>query len=89
MSSYQDRQDLRLAPDLIQLAPIEAKAFLGLKAASERKTGAIPDKYRELMSVAVALTTQCGYCIDAHTKNAVAAGRSAEQKRENACALVP
>ena len=82
MSSYQDRHDLRFAPDLIQLAPIEAKAFLGLKAASERKTGAIPDKYRELISVAVALTTQCGYCIDAHTKGAVAAGASREELAE-------
>ena len=37
--------------------------------------GEIPKKYKELMAVAVALTTQCAYCIEIHkaeagTKNA-------------------
>jgi AhpD family alkylhydroperoxidase len=36
--------------------------------------GAIPAKTKELMAVAVALTTQCPYCIDIHTKRAKAAG---------------
>jgi len=32
--------------------------------------GAIPVKYKELIAVAVALTTQCPYCIEVHTSNA-------------------
>jgi AhpD family alkylhydroperoxidase len=36
--------------------------------------GAIPKKYKELMAIAVALTTQCPYCIEIHRKNAIAAG---------------
>ena len=36
-------------------------------------------KYRELMSVAVALTTQCAYCIEAHVDNAVKAGATREE----------
>ena len=30
--------------------------------------GAIPKKYKELMAVAVGLTTQCPYCLDVHRK---------------------
>jgi len=82
MSSYQDSDDLKLAPALMQLAPTEAKAFLAFKASAERKDGTIPPKYRELISVAVALTTQCSYCIEAHTKNAVAAGASRAELAE-------
>jgi AhpD family alkylhydroperoxidase len=36
--------------------------------------GAIPKKYKELMAIAVALTTQCPYCIELHRKQAIAAG---------------
>ncbi len=82
MSAYQRPEDLSLAKELISLAPKEAQAFLNLKATAERTDGAIPEKYRELMSIAVALTTQCSYCIDAHTKNAVKAGATREELAE-------
>lgn len=82
MSGYQSPADLTLAKELMQLAPAEAKAFLGLKATAERTDGAIPEKYRELISIAVALTTQCSYCIDAHTKNAARAGATREEIAE-------
>ena len=38
--------------------------------------GAIPVKYKELIAVAVALTTQCPYCIDIHSNSARTAGAS-------------
>jgi AhpD family alkylhydroperoxidase len=38
------------------------------------KDGAIPAKYKELMAVAVAITTQCVYCIEFHTQKAKKAG---------------
>jgi AhpD family alkylhydroperoxidase len=82
MSGYQRPEDLTLAKDLIQLAPKEAQAFLSLKSAAERSDGVIPAKYRELICIAVALTTQCSYCIDAHAKNAVAAGATREEIAE-------
>ena len=44
--------------------------------------GAIPKKYKELMAVAVALTTQCPYCIEIHKKQAVEAGATAEELAE-------
>lgn len=81
-TSYQSPDDLAFAPALVRLAPPEAQAFLQLKSTAERHDGQIPDKYRELISLAVALTTQCAYCIDVHTKNAVAAGVSQQELAE-------
>jgi AhpD family alkylhydroperoxidase len=82
MSHYQSPADFALVKDLMSLAPKEANAFKNLKATAERSDGAIPEKYRELISIAVALTTQCGYCIDAHSKNAVKAGATREEIAE-------
>lgn len=44
----------------------------------------IPLKYRELIALGVALTTQCAYCIDAHSNNAVKAGASQAELAETA-----
>lgn len=41
--------------------------------------GIIPTKIRELIALAVALTTQCAYCIDVHVKGAKRAGASIEE----------
>lgn len=59
-----------------------AAAFMNLKHTAERTDGVIPIKYRELMSVAVALTTQCAYCIESHINNAVQAGTTREEISE-------
>ena len=42
----------------------------------------IPAKYRELIALAVALTTQCAYCLDSHTRNAAKAGATREEIAE-------
>jgi AhpD family alkylhydroperoxidase len=57
------------------LAPSVLTAFWAFDKASVAP-GAIPVKYKELIAVAVAVTTQCPYCIDIHTGNALAAGVS-------------
>lgn len=44
--------------------------------------GVIPVKYKELMAVAVALTTQCPYCLEIHKKNAIKAGATQEELAE-------
>jgi AhpD family alkylhydroperoxidase len=38
--------------------------------------GAIPSKTKELIALAVAVTTQCPYCLEIHTQKAKAAGCS-------------
>jgi AhpD family alkylhydroperoxidase len=45
------------------------KAFWAFDKAAVAE-GVIPVKYKELIAVAVALTTQCPYCIEIHTANA-------------------
>jgi AhpD family alkylhydroperoxidase len=56
-------------------APAAIKAFWEFDKAAMAE-GAIPAKYKELMAVAVALTTQCPYCIEIHSKKAREAGAS-------------
>ena len=51
------------------LAPEVMKAFWAFDKAAVAD-GAIPVKYKELIAVAVAVTTQCPYCIDIHSGNA-------------------
>jgi AhpD family alkylhydroperoxidase len=66
-----------------KLAPTEFNAWLNLDKITGREDGAIPRKYRELIALAVACTTQCPYCIEVHTKNAKAAGASREEVTES------
>jgi len=82
MTEYQTPKDRAYTDTLIKSAPKEAAAFLNLKHTAERKDGVIPVKYRELMSIAVALTTQCAYCIESHIDNAVQAGATREEIAE-------
>ena len=70
MTDYQTRGDIQTVPALLALAPAEGQKFLAFNTAAEREDGAIPRKYRELIAIAVAVTTQCPYCLDAHTKAA-------------------
>ena len=55
------------------LAPEVMKAFWAFDKAAVAE-GAIPVKYKELIAIAVAHTTQCPYCIDIHAANARKAG---------------
>jgi AhpD family alkylhydroperoxidase len=76
---YHDQADLRLIKEMGKLAPTEFNAWLGLDQIVGRDGGAIPKKYRELIAVAVACTTQCPYCIEIHSKAAKASGASREE----------
>ncbi|MEM1228762.1 MAG: carboxymuconolactone decarboxylase family protein [Planctomycetota bacterium] len=44
--------------------------------------GAIPVKYKELIALGVALTTQCSYCLEIHRKSAIAAGATQAELAE-------
>lgn len=67
--------------NLGQLKKMDASAPEGMKAfwafdKAAMAAGAIPVKYKELMALAVAFTTQCPYCIELHSKRAREAGGS-------------
>jgi AhpD family alkylhydroperoxidase len=57
------------------------KAFVAFDKAALAE-GAIPRKYKELMALAVAFTTQCPYCIELHSNKARELGTSDQEIAE-------
>ena len=76
-----DMNNLRKFEKIGQLAPETFKAFVAFDKAA-LSDGAIPVKYKELMAIAVALTTQCPYCIELHTRRARLAGVTEQELAE-------
>jgi AhpD family alkylhydroperoxidase len=76
-----DLKNLAKMKRIGELAPEAFKAFVAFDEAAG-KAGAIPVKYKELMAVAVALTTQCPYCIEVHLQKAKKAGATEEELAE-------
>jgi len=68
-----NQQNLTKLKKMETLAPEAMKAFWAFDKTA-LAAGAIPVKYKELIAVGVALTTQCPYCIDIHSTNARKAG---------------
>jgi AhpD family alkylhydroperoxidase len=68
-----DMNNIKKLKKFGELAPAAWEGFLAFDKAA-MADGAIPARTKELMAVAVALTTQCPYCIEIHTKKAKAAG---------------
>ena len=73
--------NLKKLPMLAKNAPEATKAFWAYDNAA-LADGAVPKKYKELMAVAVALTTQCVYCIEIHRKSALKAGATEAELTE-------
>jgi AhpD family alkylhydroperoxidase len=67
--------------DLDVLAPEAMKAFVAFDKAA-LAAGAISVKYKELIALGVAFTTQCPYCIETHAGNARGAGASEQEIAE-------
>jgi AhpD family alkylhydroperoxidase len=68
-------------PRFQELAPEVAKAFWEFDQLAYAD-GAIPKKYKELIAIAVALTTQCPYCIEVHRQGAAKAGATEAELAE-------
>ena len=86
MADYFDREHDRTftrvykaeTPDILQ-------SFLRFDEAVFASEGReIPLKYRELIAVAVGISTQCVYCIDGHTQRAIKAGATSAELAEAA-----
>ena len=78
-----NKENLGKLKRMNDLAPQVMNAFWAFDKAAVAD-GAIPVKYKELIAVAVALTTQCPYCIDIHTGNARKAGATDAEMAEAA-----
>lgn len=70
-----DKKNLTKLKQMDALAPEVMEAFWAFDKAA-LADGNIPVKYKELIAVAVAHTTQCPYCIEVHTANARKHGAS-------------
>jgi len=79
---YHDENDLKLLRSMKEHAPVEFQAWAALDGIVGREDGKIPRKYRELIAIAVAHTTQCVYCIEVHTKKAKKVGATKEEVAE-------
>jgi AhpD family alkylhydroperoxidase len=67
-----DMKNMAKLKTLAANAPAAMQAFSDFDKAA-MADGAVPVKYKELMALAVAFTTQCPYCIEIHAKRARAA----------------
>jgi len=70
-----DASNIRKLKRFAELTPGAWQAFVDFDKAV-MADGAIPSRTKELLAIAVAMTTQCPYCIDIHTQRAKAAGCS-------------
>ncbi|SDM63527.1 carboxymuconolactone decarboxylase family protein [Bacillus sp. OK048] len=70
--------------NLIQLNKFAPEGFRSYSAFSRTamKEGTLSGKFKEIIAVAVAHATQCPYCIDVHTKNAIKLGSTNEELGE-------
>jgi AhpD family alkylhydroperoxidase len=77
------QENLARLKKMAELAPELMKTFWAFDKAAVA-AGAIPVKFKELIAVAVALTTQCPYCIEVHSGNARRAGATEAEMVEAA-----
>lgn len=77
------KSDRAYAPTLRKAAPAEAAGYAAFAESVFQNTeGEIPLKYRELIAIGVALTTQCEMCLESHIKAAHDAGATREEIAE-------
>jgi AhpD family alkylhydroperoxidase len=69
------------ALDLYKALPEVMRSFQGLMNAVG-KTGALSSKTKELMALAIAISSKCEGCLVFHVKNAIAHGASREEVAE-------
>lgn len=75
------KDNLNKLPRMGKLSPEAMTAFRAWDKIAHAE-GAIPKKYKELIAIAVALTTQCPYCIEVHRQEAVKAGVTEQELTE-------
>jgi AhpD family alkylhydroperoxidase len=76
-----DMSNMKKLSILGEKAPKAMEGFAALDKAA-MADGVIPKKYKELMAIAVASTTQCPYCIAIHKEAAIKAGVTDEEFAE-------
>ena len=82
MSESMYPQATREIAEKRRAAAPEAEAAFRQFSQAVFRDGALPEKIKQLIAVAVAHVTQCPYCIRGHTKAALRQGATPEQLME-------
>ena len=81
METYYDPQDLPKFEEIGKEAPELAKKFFDYYTATFAE-GALTEREKSLIALAVAHAVQCPYCIDAYTQACLEKGSSANEMTE-------
>jgi AhpD family alkylhydroperoxidase len=81
LTTMYDMANLKKLKTAGKNAPTAVEAFWAFDKAA-MADGAVPKKYKELIAIAVALTTQCAYCLEIHKTQAEKAGATQEEITE-------
>jgi len=79
-NEYQKELGTRIG-EMAKLSPDTLRGYQTLSAANS-KTGKLDEKTRQLISLAVAVTTRCDGCITFHSEAALKAGATKEEISE-------
>jgi hypothetical protein len=80
---YHDPADVRLLKEMRTLSPADYEAWRGLNSIIARTDGAIPRKYRELIAIAVGVTTQLSLLHRGACERRKGRGRDARRDRRS------
>lgn len=87
MEAYYNPEDLKKFPDVAEFDDAPAKKFFDYYGEVIAE-GALTQREKSLIALAVAHTVQCPYCIDAYSHDALEKGCSEEQMMEAVHAAV-
>ena len=73
--------------ELVQLVPDAIKAF-GTLSREAQKAGALDHKVKELIALAIGVSTRCDGCIAYHARNSVRAGATRQEVAETLAVAV-
>jgi AhpD family alkylhydroperoxidase len=81
MSTVDHRLDIPIRLDIEGAAPAFSRALSALDAAAAREldAAAVPARLRELVRIRASQLNGCAYCVDMHTRDALAAGEPIER----------
>jgi len=78
--SYHEHSDMQYGGNIKDSAPAAFQAYSNLGTAALRgEDNPIDAKHATLVALAVALTTQCVYCIETHSKEAANVGATEQE----------
>lgn len=81
MSSYYNSEDLKKFGEITEFQPNLGEKFFSYYG-EVFKAGALSEREKSLIALAVAHALQCPYCIDAYTGDSLKKGSSEEQMME-------